>query len=249
MIRIILVDDHPVVRRGLRDLVAEADDITVVGEAPDSEEMLTLLRTQDCDVLVMDISMPGRSGLEALKDVKQEHPGLPVLMLSMYPEDQYGVRALKLGASGYLTKGSAAEELVGAIRKVVTGRRYVSTCLAERLALNLAIDTARPLHELLSLRERQVLCMLATGKTLTKIGRELGLSVQTISTYRTRIMEKMGMENNEQIVHYAICHQLLDRSMPSPYAGSSLQTESPRQSSVIRTGTRREAEHVLVASA
>jgi len=248
MIRIILVDDHPVVRRGLRGLVAEEADMTVVGEAANSQEMFTLLQRQDCDVLVMDISMPGRSGLDALNDVQQDHPKLPVLMLSMHPEDQYGVRALKLGASGYLTKGSAAEELVEAIRKVVTGRKYVSASLAERLALNLAIDTARPLHDVLSVRERQVLCMFATGKSLTEIARELGRSVQTISTYRTRIMEKMGMESNEQIIHYAISNRLLDQSMPSPYAGSSLQRESPRQFSVTRTRNESEARDVLVAS-
>lgn len=247
MIRII-VDDHPVVRRGLRGLVVEEADLTVVGEAANSQEMVTLLRTQDCDVLVMDISMPGRSGLDASKDVKQEHPKLPVLILSMYPEVQHGARALKLGASGYLTKESAAEELVEAIRKVVAGRRYVSASLAERLALNLAIDTARPLHEILSVREREVLCMLATGKSLTEIARELALSVQTISTYRTRILEKMGMESNEQIVHYAISNRLLDRSMPSPYAGSSLHRESPRQFSVTRSGSRGETGDVLVAS-
>ncbi|HSB79260.1 MAG TPA: response regulator transcription factor, partial [Candidatus Methylomirabilis sp.] len=218
-------------------------------EATNSQEMLTLLQTQDCDVLVMDVSMPGRSGLDVLPELKAQRPKLPVLVLSMHPEDPYGMRALKLGAAGYLCKDSAAEELVGAIRKVVSGRRYISASLAERLAMDLAIDSGRPLHEILSAREQQVLRMIATGKSLTQIGRELSLSVQTISTYRTRILEKTDMSSNEQLIHYAIVNRLTDRPMPSPYVGFPHPRISPRHSSVPRSGGSREAREVRVAAA
>lgn len=227
MIRIIFSDDHPVVRRGLRQLVADQADMMVVGEASSADELVTLLRTQACDVVLTDISMRGRSGLDALKEVKREHPKLPVLVLSMHPEDQYGVRAIKLGASGYVSKESAAEELIQAIRKIVTGEKHLSPALADRLALNLPIDTGRPLSEVLSLREHQVLCMIATGNSLTEIADELELSLQTVSTYRARIVEKMGMESNEQIIHYVFSNGLLDPSMPMQYARFSHQSESP----------------------
>lgn len=248
MIRIIVVDDHPVVRRGLKELVAEEGDMILVGEATNSQEMLTLLQTQDCDVLVMDVSMPGRSGLDVLPELKALRPKLPVLVLSMHPEDPYGMRALKLGASGYLSKDGAAEELVGAIRKVVSGRRYISPTLAERLAMDLAIDSGRPLHEILSAREQQVLCMIATGKSLTQIGRELSLSVQTISTYRTRILEKTDMSSNEQLIHYAIVNRLIDRSTASPNAGSPHPGIRLRHSFVPRSRSLGEAREVRFAA-
>jgi two-component system, NarL family, invasion response regulator UvrY len=225
MIRLIFADDHPVVRRGLRQLLADQTDMMVVGEASNADEMVALLQTQACDVLVTDISMRGRSGLDALKEVKREHPKLPVLVLSMYPEDQYGVRAMKLGASGYVSKESAAEELVQAIRKVVTGEKHLSAALASRLAMNLPIAAGRPLQEVLSMREHQVLCMIATGNSLTEIADELGLSLQTVSTYRARIVEKMGMESNEQIIHYVFSNGLMDPSMPSQYARFARESE------------------------
>ena len=166
-------------------------------------------RKERCDVVVMDISMPGGSGLDALKELKLECPTLPVLVLSMHPEDQYAVRTLKLGASGYLTKETAPEELVQAIRKVMTGGRYVSLSLAETLALDLAADTGRPSHETLSEREHQVFTMIGRGKTVKEIADELALSVKTISTYRTRILEKMAMKNNAELIHYAISNRLV----------------------------------------
>jgi two-component system, NarL family, invasion response regulator UvrY len=209
MIRIIIVDDHTVVRRGLKQILSEESDMSVVGEAHNAQEMLTLVRKQQCDVVVADISMPGRSGLDVLKELKQDRPKLPVLVLSMHPEDQYAVRALKLGASGYMTKESAPEELVKAIRKVVSGGRYVSPALAEKLALDLAVDTDRSPHETLSEREHQVFSMIARGKTVKEIADELALSVKTISTYRTRILEKMAMKNNAELIHYAISNRLV----------------------------------------
>lgn len=209
MIRIIIVDDHTVVRRGLKQILSEESDMSVVGEAFNAQEMLSLVRKQQCDVIVADISMPGRSGLDVLKELKQDRPKLPVLVLSMHPEDQYAVRALKLGASGYMTKESAPEELVKAIRKVVSGGRYVSPSLAEKLALDLAVDTDRSPHETLSEREHQVFTMIARGKTVKEIADELALSVKTISTYRTRILEKMAMKNNAELIHYAISNRLV----------------------------------------
>ena len=209
MIRILIADDHAVVHRGLKQIVDEEHDMAMVGHAHNGQELLTLVRKQPCDVVVLDISMPGRSGLDLLKDVKQERPTLPVLMLSMHSEDQYAVRALKVGAAGYLTKESAPEELVKAIRKVVTGGRYVSQSLAEQLAVDIGADTERPLHETLSDREHQVLCLIASGKSVTDIGAELSLSVKTISTYRARILEKMNMKNNAELTHYAIQNRLV----------------------------------------
>lgn len=221
MIRIILADDHPVVRRGLRQILAEEADMSVVGEARNAEELLALVRTQGCEVLVTDISMPGRSGLEALREVKHDYPTLPVLVMSVYSEDQFGVQALKLGASGYLHKGDVTEELIPAIRKVVTGGRHITAALAEKLAAHLVTDTERPVHQILSGREHQFLCMLATGKSLKDIAQELDLSVQTISTFRNRTLEKLGMKSNAQLVHYALSHRLLDGVTPAPSVGIS----------------------------
>ncbi len=208
MIRILIADDHAVVRRGLRQTVAEEADLAVVGEAANGPELLGLVRKQPCDVVVLDISMPGRSGLDVLKDIKQEHPKLPLLVLSMHPEDQYAVRALKMGAAGYLTKETAPEELVAAIRKVISGGRYVSPSLAERLAIGLTTDVERP-HESLSEREYQVLCLIGSGKSVSEIATELSLSVKTVSTYRARILEKMNMKNNAELTHYAIRNGLV----------------------------------------
>lgn len=207
MIRILIVDDHVIVRRGLVHIVAAEGDLTVVGEAANTEEMLAFVRLERCDVVVTDITMPGKSGLDGMQELKQEFPHLPVLVMSVHPEDQYGVRALRLGAAGYLTKESAPEELVAAIRKAASGGKYISPSLAERLAFDLA--TGNPLHETLSTREYQVLCMIASGKSVMKIAEELALSLKTVSTYRVRILQKMGMKKTAELVHYAISNWLV----------------------------------------
>ena len=208
MIRILVADDHAVVREGLKQIVRETSDIVVTGEAADGREVLRLIREHAWDVVLLDIAMPGRSGLDILKELKAEEPRLPVLMLSMYPEEQYAVRALKAGASGYLTKESVPDELISAIRKVSAGGKYVSSSLAEKLAYDLEADAERPVHETLSDREYQVMCMIARGETLKDIADKLCLSIKTISTYRSRILEKMRMKNNAEIMHYAIKYHL-----------------------------------------
>jgi two-component system, NarL family, invasion response regulator UvrY len=226
MIRILIVDDHVIVRRGLIHIVAAESDLTVVGEAANAEEMLAFVRRERCDVVVTDISMPGKSGLDALQELKLEFPHLPVLVMSVHPEDQYGVRALKLGAAGYLTKESAPEELVAAIRKAASGGKYISPTLAERLAFDLA--TGQPLHELLSSREYQVLCMLASGKSVMKIAEELALSLKTISTYRVRILQKMGMKKTAELVHYAISNWLVGAPSQDESKQGGLAPPDPR---------------------
>jgi len=209
MIRILIGDDHIVVRRGLQQILSDEPDMSVVGEAHNAQEVLALVRKQHWDLVVLDISMPGRSGLDIIEELKHERPKLPVLILSMYPEDRYAVRALRVGAAGYLTKESAPEELVKAIRKVVSGGRYVSPPLAEKLACALSTDTGRPLHETLSNRELQVLCMIGSGKSVGAIAAELSLSVKTISTYRARILEKMTLKNNAELIRYALQNRLV----------------------------------------
>jgi DNA-binding NarL/FixJ family response regulator len=210
MIKILIADDHAIVREGLKQIVADTPDMVVGGEAADGPQVLELVRKDDWDVVVLDIAMPGRGGVDILKQLKNERPILPVLILSMYPEEQYAVRCLRAGASGYLTKESAPDELVTAVQKVVSGGKYVSSLLAERLAFKLEIDTEKPLHETLSDREYQVMCMMASGKTLTEIADNLSLSVKTISTYRSRILEKMDMTNNAQLMHYAMKRGLVE---------------------------------------
>ncbi len=209
MIRILIADDHAIVRRGLKHIVSEQPDMTVAGEAENARQVLDLVRTDKWDVIVLDINMPGRSGLEVLKELRREHPKLPVLVLSIHPEDQYGVRVLKAGAAGYLTKDSAPDELVQAIRKVHRGGKYVSASLAEVLVFELETETNRPRHKSLSDREYQVMTMIASGKTVGEIGEELSLSVKTISTYRARVLGKMKMRTNAELTHYAIQNQLL----------------------------------------
>ena len=210
MIKILIADDHAIVREGLKQIVADTPDMVVAGEAADGPQVLELVRKDDWDVVVLDIAMPGRGGVDILKQLKNEKPGLPVLILSMYPEEQYAVRCLRAGASGYLTKESAPDELVTAVQKVVSGGKYVSSLLAERLAFELEIDTEKPLHEALSDREYQVMCMMASGETLTEIADNLSLSVKTISTYRSRILEKMDMTSSAELMHYAIKHGLVE---------------------------------------
>ncbi|HXX57767.1 MAG TPA: response regulator transcription factor [Thermodesulfovibrionales bacterium] len=210
MTRVFIADDHAIVRKGLRQIIEETPDIVVAEEAGTSQEILTKVKKTDCDVLLLDIAMPGSNGLEILKQVKLERPDLAVMMLSMHPEEQYAVRSLKAGASGYLTKGSAPAELIDAIRKVSTGRKFISPSLAERLAFDLGGASEKPLHDTLSDREFQVMCMIASGKTVGEIAEELSLSVKTISTYRSRILEKMQMKNNAEITHYALQQRLVD---------------------------------------
>ena len=210
MIRVLIADDHAVVRQGLKQILSEQPDMKVFGEASTIPELLDRVHKQKWDVVVLDISMPGRGGLDGLKQLKEAQPKLPVLILSMHPEDQFAVRALKTGASGYLTKDSAPEELLQAIRKILTGRKYISPELAEKLAEDLRTDIARPLHEVLSDREFQILRLIASGKSVTEIAKALSLSVKTVSTYRTRILEKMQMKTNAELIHYAVKQQLVD---------------------------------------
>ncbi len=210
MLKILIADDHPVFRRGLKQIIAETTDMVVAGEATNGWEVLSKVRTGDYDLVLLDISMPGKDGMDVLTQLKNERPALLVLMVSMHPEEQYAVRALKAGASGYLTKESAPDELIVAIRKVSTGRKYVSSALAERLAALLQEDAEVLPHEALSRREYQVMCMIASGKTLKEIAGELSLSIKTISTYRSRILEKMKKNNNAELTRYAINNRLVD---------------------------------------
>src|SRR5579872_7331094 len=208
--RILLADDHTVVRRGLKQILAEQLKRAVFGEARNAQEALDLVRNEQWDIVILDITMPGRSGLEVMRWIKKLRPKLPVLVLSVHPENQFAVRVLKLGAAGYMTKESAAEELVGAVKKVLGGSCYVSASLAETLAMNLSSDTVKPAQELLSDREFQVLRLIASGRIVSQIARELALSVKTISTYRARILEKMALRNNAELMHYAMVHQLVE---------------------------------------
>jgi two-component system invasion response regulator UvrY len=209
MIKILIADDHTIVREGLKQIVAETADMMVADEASSGHEVLDKVWNNEYDVVVLDISMPGRDGVDILKQLKSKKPHLPVLVLSMHPEEQYAVRVLKAGAAGYLTKESAPDELITAIRRVSRGRKYVSSFLAEKLAFDLERDTQKPLHETLSDREYQVMCMIASGKRAKEIAEELYLSVKTVSTYRSRILEKMKMKNNAELTHYAIKHRLV----------------------------------------
>jgi DNA-binding NarL/FixJ family response regulator len=210
MLKILIADDHPIVRQGLKQILSEESDMGVFGEAQNSQEVLELVQKQDWDIVILDINMPGRGGIDVLKELKHERPKLPVLMLSVHPEDQYAVRALKAHASGYMTKDSAPEELVKAIRKILRGGKYISSTLAEKLAFDLETETEKPLHETLSDREHQVLLMIASGKTVSEIAEELSLSVKTIDTYRARILEKMKMRTNAELTYYAIKNKLVD---------------------------------------
>ena len=210
MLRILIADDHPLFRRGLKQIITETSDMVVADEAADGREALSKAETGDYDVLLLDITMPFKNGVDVLSQLKNERPTLPVLMLSMHPEEQYAVRVLRAGASGYLTKESAPEELVAAIRKVSTGGKYVSASLAERLASIVQSDGEALPHETLSHREHQVMCLIASGKTVSEAARELSLSVKTISTYRAHILEKLKMKNNAELMRYAIKNQLVE---------------------------------------
>ena len=209
--RILIVDDHAVVRRGLQQILADEFDEVEFGEAANADEALEAVTAGNWDVMILDISMPGRSGLDVLKEVKRMWPNLPVLVLSIHPEDQFATRVLKAGAAGYMTKETAPEELVTAIEKVRSGHKYVSPALAEMLANGLEKDIGQvPAHERLSDREFEVMCLIASGKTVTEIADELVLSVKTISTYRARILDKVNLKTNVELTHYAIRYGLIE---------------------------------------
>ena len=209
MMRVLIVDDHAVVRRGLRGLLSDEFQGAAFGEAADAAQALDQLRLAKWDIALLDLTLPGKSGLDLLKELKAEWPRLPVLVLSGHPEDQFAVRVLKAGAGGYMTKESAPEELAKAIRKILAGGRYVSAALAETLALGVKQDLTRTPHETLSDREYEVMSHIAAGKTVTEIADELSLSAKTISTYRTRVLQKLGVKNSAKIVQYAIRNGLV----------------------------------------
>jgi DNA-binding NarL/FixJ family response regulator len=210
LMRVLIVDDHPVIRRGLKDILSEQKEIEVCAEAGNAAEALELARKNKPDIVLMDITMPGRSGVEALQDIKREFPHMPVLMLSIHPEDQYALRSLKAGASGYLTKESAPDELMKAIAKAVAGGRYVTESLAERLAMEVGGHGGREPHELLSDREYEVLRQIGRGKSVSQIAEEMSLSVKTVSTYRSRILEKLDLEHTADLIRYALERKLVD---------------------------------------
>jgi two-component system, NarL family, invasion response regulator UvrY len=204
VLRILIADDFPLFRRGVKELLADGLGTVTVGECGNAHDLLELVRRKKWDVVILDITMPGSTGTETLKQLKAECPKLPVLVLSMHPEDQYAVRMFKAGADGYLTKASAPEELVEAIKKVLGGGQYVSPSLAEKLALTIKASTRKVPHEHLSDREYEVMCLIASGKTVSEIAETMHLGVTTISTYRARILEKMNLKNNAELTRYAL---------------------------------------------
>ncbi len=209
-INVLIADDHAIVRQGLKQILSETEDMLVTGEADDGAEALGLARQQPWDVFLLDVSMPNRNGIDTLKQLKKEFPRLPVLILSMHPEEQYAVRALKAGASGYLTKQSAPEQLVNAIRQVASGKKYLSPAVAQQLADAISEDTEKSPHERITDREYQVLKLIAAGKTLTQIAETLNLGVATVSTYRARLLEKMGLRSTAELIRYGLEHGLAD---------------------------------------
>jgi len=209
-VRVLIADDHPVVRQGLKTMLSSDPEVTVVGEARDGDEALALVHSLDWDVAVLDYSMPGRGGVDLLAAVKHDYPDRPVLILSIYPEDPHGMRALKAGAAGYISKESASEDLTAAVKKVMSGGRYVSASLAEKLAARLTPEQDRPPHERLSDREYRVMWLLASGRSLQQIAEEMHLSPSTVSTYRGRILKKLGLSSNVELVHYAMKHRLIE---------------------------------------
>jgi len=210
VIRVLIADDHAILRRGLKEILMREMEGAVCGEAKDATETLARVQEGDWDLVILDITMPGRSGLDVLKDLKAARPGLPVLVLSMHPEDQYAKRILRAGASGYMNKESAPEELIKAVRKVLAGGRYVSAALAEKLASDLSEDAGQPIDEALSDREFEVLRMIGAGKTVGQIADELHLGLTTISTYRARLLEKMNITTTAELMHYVVRNRLVD---------------------------------------
>jgi len=210
MINILIADDHYLVREGFKKLINREVDMTIPAEAATGPDVLEKLAEEEIDVVVLDINMPGKSGLDLLKDLRDNYHHIKILILSMQPEDRFAIRLLKSGASGYITKESAPDELVKAIRKVYNGGKYISSTLAEKLAFDIDIDTEKPLHENLSDREFQIFELIGAGKSIAEIARELSLSQSTVHTYRTRVLEKMKMHSNAEIIHYAIKNKLVD---------------------------------------
>lgn len=206
--RALIADDHEIIRRGLKQILTDDLGINRIDEANSGEQVLPLIRNNSYNVVILDISMPGKSGIDVLREIKFEFPDLPVLVLSIHPEDQYALRVMKNGASGYLNKASAPEELVTAIRKITSGSKYITSAIADQL-LQEGIENNENLHEKLSNREYQVMLHIASGKTVTEIAEVLNLSVKTVSTYRTRILEKLHLENNARIIHYALSRNLI----------------------------------------
>jgi DNA-binding NarL/FixJ family response regulator len=211
MIKILITDDHPVVRRGIRQILEDEEKIGVIHEAGNAKELFDRLREEKYDVILLDISLPGRSGLDLISQIKKMQTSAAVLMLSIHSEEMYAIKALKCGASGYLTKSSAPEELVSAIFKVSKGEKFISSSLADKLAYNLLIETEKPLHQLLSVREMEVLNLLASGKTVVQIASDLSLSPKTISTYRERLLEKLKLHTTADLIRYAIIEDISEQ--------------------------------------
>ncbi len=209
-IRILLADDHTMFREGVKQVLSGTTDCLVVDEASNAQQVLDKAQRSKLDVVVLDIAMPGRDGIDVLKQLKLLRPEIHVLVLSMYPEDQYAFRAIKAGASGYLTKNKASSELIEAIRRIAAGRKYISADVAEQLAIDLERGADQPLHQRLSDREYQVMCMIASGKAVKQIADELAISVSSVSTLRSRILKKFNMKSNAEITHYAIKHGLVE---------------------------------------
>ena len=208
-IKVLVADDHEIVRQGLKTIISEHSDLSIAGEAENGNQVLKIVKKTKVDVVLLDFDMPEKNGLDTLIELKALYPKLPVMILSIFPEDHYGTRFLKAGASGYLQKSSATDQLIDAIRKVFNGCKYISSALTDRLVTNLNRDHERPLHESLTDREFQVFCLLATGKKLKEIADELCLSINSISTYRSRILQKMDMSSNADVIRYAIKNKLV----------------------------------------
>ncbi|WP_031438292.1 response regulator [Methylobacter tundripaludum] len=209
MIKVLIVDDHAIVRQGLKQILADIPDMEVFGEAASGDEALRFIRDQGWNIMLLDIAMPGKNVMELIKLAKHQSPHIPILILSMYPEDQYAIRMLRAGADGYLTKESAPEQLVEAIRKVAKGGKYISPAMTEKLIAELNPNQEIPLHNTLTDREFQVFCGICAGKSITDLAQQMTLSIKTISTYRTRLMKKMNMSKNAEIIHYAFKNDLL----------------------------------------
>jgi two-component system, NarL family, invasion response regulator UvrY len=209
-LKILITDDHKIVREGLKEILQHLPEVSAIEEAKNGKEALVMISREDFDLILLDISLPDISGLEVLQSIKRNHPLQRVLILSMYNQEHYALRALKMGASGYLTKDSASEELIDAVRKIISGRKYITSSLVENIALHLENDYSKPLHETLSGREFEIMLMIAAGKPLREIGSELFISGKTVSTYRSRIMGKMGMKKNAEIINYCLRNRLVD---------------------------------------
>jgi two-component system invasion response regulator UvrY len=209
MAKILVGDDHPVVRKGIKQILMEDKNISLVGEARSPNEVMEMVKKQHWDAVILDITMPGRGGLEVTKELKRGYPNLPILILSIHPEEQYGLRAIKAGAAGYMTKESAPEELVQALRRILGGGKYLSRNLAEMIAFGVHRNSTKPLHEFLSDREYQVMQMIATGQTVSDIADKLALSVKTVSTYRSRVIQKLKVKTTAEIVRYALENKLV----------------------------------------